>query len=75
MQTFLLQEHAQKMAKQREMEEAREQKKSFEAERLKKYREELAEQNRQAEEDAEVEEVFVDEYECRPCKKTFKKEG
>ncbi len=75
MQTFLLQEHAQKMAKQREMEEAREQKKQFEAERLKKYREELAEQNRQAEEDAEVEEVFVDEYECRPCKKTFKKEG
>ncbi len=63
------------MAKQREIEEAREQKKQFEAERLKKYREELAEQNRQAEEDAEVEEVFVDEYECRPCKKTFKKEG
>lgn len=38
------------MAKQREMEEAREQKKQFEAERLKKYREELAEQNRLAEE-------------------------
>jgi hypothetical protein len=35
----------------------------------------LAEQNRLAEEDAEVEEVFVDEFECRPCKKTFKKEG
>ncbi len=63
------------MAKQREMEEAREQKKQFEAERLKKYREELAEQNRLAEEEAEVEEVFVDEYECRSCKKTFKKEG
>lgn len=75
MQTFLMQEHAAKEAKRRELEEAKELKKQFEAERLRKYREELAEQNRLAEEEAEVEEVFVDEFECRPCKKTFKKEG
>jgi len=47
----------------------------MEAERLKKYREELAEANRRAEEEAEIEEVFVDEFECAPCRKTFKKEG
>ncbi len=47
----------------------------MEADRLKKYREELAEANRRAEEDAEVEEIVVEEFECAPCRKTFKKEG
>ena len=47
----------------------------MEKERLLKYREELAEQNRILEEEAEVEEIIVDEFECGPCKKTFKKEG
>lgn len=42
---------------------------------MRKYREELAEENRRLEEEAEVEEVVVDEYECAACKKTFKKQG
>lgn len=42
---------------------------------MKKYREELAEANRRAEEEAEVEEVVVEEFECGPCRKVFKKEG
>lgn len=74
-QQFVAEDIAVKEAKKREMEEAREAKKEAERERLRKYREELAEQNRKAEEEAEIEEVFIEEFECIPCKKTFKKEG
>ena len=75
MQMFIAEEASIKEAKRREIEETKEAKRAFEAERLKRYREELAEQNRRAEEEGEVEEVFVDEFACEPCKKTFKKEG
>lgn len=74
-QHFLAEEAAIKEAKKREIEEAKEEKRQMEKERLLKYREELAEQNRILEEEAEVEEIIVDEFECGPCKKTFKKEG
>ena len=36
---------------------------------MRKHREELAEQNRRMEEEAEVEEIYVDEFRCEPCKK------
>ena len=54
-------------------------KREAEAEELKQYREELAEFYRKEEEEAimrgDVEEVFEDEFRCKMCKKTFKKEG
>lgn len=47
----------------------------LESERLRKYREELAEQYKRDEENCEYEEVVVDEFACEACRKTFKKEG
>ena len=64
-----------KKAKQAELEAAKEEKRAFEAERLRKYREDLARQNAKAEAEGGYEEVFVEEFECQPCKKKFKKEG
>lgn len=63
-QQFLSEDLAIKEAKMREIEEAKEEKRKFEAERLRIYREELAEQNRKLEEEASEEEIFVDEFEC-----------
>ena len=54
-------------------------KRELETEKLRVYREELAEHYRKEEEEAllrgDVEEVFEDEFRCQMCKKTFKKEG
>ena len=60
------------MKKKKEKQEA-------EAERLRKYREEMKEYYRKEEEKAkargEIEEVYVEEFDCSICKKTFKSEG
>ena len=60
------------MKKKKEKQEA-------EAERLRKYREEMKEYYRKEEEKArergEIEEVYVEEFHCAICKKTFKSEG
>ena len=54
-------------------------KREEDAEKLRVYREDLAEFYRKEEEEAllrgDVEEVFEEEFRCQMCKKTFKKEG
>ena len=65
-----------KMAKQAEKNQAAKEANEAHQERLKKHREELAAYySKKAEEEYEYEDVFVDEYNCTICKKTFKNEG
>ena len=65
-----------KMAKQAEKDKVAKEAAAAHQERLKKHREELAAYySKKAEEEYEYEDVFVDEYNCTICKKTFKNEG
>ena len=61
------------------MEVERENKRLIEVEKLRVFREERAAQYAKEEEEAmargDYEEVFVDEFRCEICKKTFKNEG
>lgn len=60
MQRYTQEDIMVKRAKQAEIEAAREAKRSAEAERLRKYREDLAKQNAKAEAEGDFEEVFVE---------------
>ena len=68
-----------KQAKREEAERKKKAQQKADAERLKRYREELAEHHKQEEQEAlergDYDEVVVEEFECKICRKTFKKEG
>ena len=76
---FIIQIQQEKEEKKRFMEVERENKRLIEVEKLRVFREERAAQYAKEEEEAmargDYEEVFVDEFRCEICKKTFKNEG
>ena len=78
-QRFQDEDAAEKRAKKEAHDLKKREKSDAEAERLKKHREEMKEYYRKEEEKAkargEIEDVYVEEFGCNICKKTFKKEG
>ena len=78
-QAFQAEDQQAREERRRQIEEEKRLKSAQEAERLRQYREDLAEFYRKEEEEAllrgEVEEVVEEHYRCQPCKKSFKKEG
>ena len=71
-------EEMERQQKRRQLEEEREKKRLEEQERLRVYREQLAAKHAEEElrdmESGNYEEVFVEEFKCNICKKTFKNE-
>ena len=78
-QSFQAEDNAARLARKHAQDEEKRLKREQEAERLRVYREELAEFYRKEEEEAilrgDFEEVFEEEFRCQVCKKSFKKEG
>ena len=78
-EAYQAEDKAARDARRHAQEEEKRLKNEQEAERLRVYREELAEYYRKEEEEAEmrgdVEEVILEEFRCGMCKKSFKKEG
>lgn len=76
---FQAEEAAIRNARKREQEEERKIKHEEDTEKLRAYREDLAEFYKKEEEEAllrgDIEEVFEEEFRCGMCKKSFKKEG
>lgn len=66
-------------AKKKQVDEEKQAKLEVERERLRKYREDLAIQYQKEEDEAiargDFDEVFVEEFRCEICKKTYRKEG